>query len=102
VLLVSLAMLFHATSVLFLLAYPLMNVKFKTIHRWLSLIVLALIFIFKNQIYTFATQLFGKVREPDNNGAYMLFLLLVAFEFFIAVFVFEFVIIKHCKGNTNK
>ena len=86
ILLLSLAILFHKTSALFLIAYPLMNVKFKMFHRWLSLAVLALVFIFKSQIYTFATQLFGKIRVPDNNGSYMLFLLLVAIYVFCFIF----------------
>lgn len=82
----AIAIFFHSTSVIFLIAYPLMNIKFKQFHRWLSLGVLAFIFIFKNQIYDFATSLLGKDTPPDNNGAYMFFLLLTAIYVFCFIF----------------
>ena len=87
IIIVSIALLFHTTSILMLVAYPLMNVKFKMIHRWLSLIILAVIFVFKNQIFKIGVAIFGKNAEPDNNGAYMFFLILVAI--YILCFIFS-------------
>lgn len=83
---IAIAILFHSTSVIFLIAYPLMNIKFKQFHRWLSLGILAIVFIFKNQIYSLAISLFGKSTPPDNNGSYMLFLLLTAIYVFCFIF----------------
>lgn len=75
---VILAVVFHKTSILFLVAFPLMNIKFKQVHRWISLGILAFVFVFRTQIYSIAILLFGKTTKPDNNGAYVFFLALVA------------------------
>ena len=84
---VVLAISFHKTSILFLVAFPLMNIKFKQIYRWMSLGVLAVVFIFRTQIYMFAISLFGKTTKPDNNGSYMFFLALVVI--YILCFIYS-------------
>ncbi len=83
---IAFSMLFHTTSVLFLLAYPLMNIKFKMSHRWLSLVLLVFIFLFKEQIYNFAISLFGKTTKPDNNGSIIFFLVITAIYVFCFIF----------------
>lgn len=84
---VSIALLFHITSIFLLVMYPLMNIKFKMFHRWLSLVLLGGIFVFKAQIFKIGVALIGKNAKPDNNGAVTFFLILTAI--YVVCFMFS-------------
>ena len=78
------ASLFHATAIIFLIAYPLYYFKMGFNSRIASLIILLLIFIFRYQLFNILSPIFKEDALPDNNGALTLLLI------FVGIYVFCF------------
>lgn len=76
VLFVLLAWLFHSSSIIFLLAYPLYYFKPSKNIRLISVLILLITFLFRSQIYNFLVSIFNIDRGVDNNGSFGFFIFL--------------------------
>lgn len=87
ILLVLFSCLFHSTSIVFLLAYPIYHIKMNFQIRIVSFVFLPIIWILKKPIFLFLTGLFGFTPKIDNNNAITLFLVLCMVYLFCCFFV---------------
>lgn len=85
-LLVFLAWLFHSSSILFLVVYPLYHLKLKKWQRLLGIPVLVPLFLLRYRLFDFAVKLLGWSDKPDYNNSYRLFLVFVLVYLFCVVF----------------
>ncbi len=79
---VLIATLFHYSAAIYLLAYLLYNCRLPKGCRPLMVPLLIVIYMARYPIFTIASKLFKKNAVPDDNGAFMLFLV------FIMIFIF--------------
>lgn len=86
ILLILLAMCFHSTSVIFLLAYPIYHIKLNKMLRWTSVWMLPVVWMLKKPIFIIASQIFGREPSIDNNGAITLFLVFSVIYIFCVVY----------------
>lgn len=84
IIIVLLATLFHSSAIVFLIAYPIYFIKINKTGRLFSLVLIALVFIFRFQLFTILSKLLKDNAEIDNNGAINLFLV------FIVIYVYCF------------
>ena len=91
ILFILLASTFHITALVFLLSYPLYTIRIKKIYKYFMVVLVGIIFLFRNQIFILLMHLFNKGITPDNNGAINLFL------FFIALYIVLSLISKENK-----
>lgn len=86
---VALAMCFHTTAVLFILAYPLYYLKISKLIRAVSFVIPFLIYIFREPMFSIASRLIGLDLNIDKNNAINLFLLFMALYFFCSLYAKE-------------
>lgn len=75
VLTIAVATLFHYSSFVFLFAYVLYYIKIGKQFRWLSVIILPIIFIFRYPLFQVLSKIFQENARPDDNGSITLMLL---------------------------
>lgn len=85
-LVVCLAMLFHKTAWVFLLAYPAYHIPMKNTWRMLSLASLPVLFICRNPIFNIFKVLFKENAVADHNGASTLFVVFAMIYLFTILF----------------
>lgn len=86
VLTVFVASLFHYTSIIFLLAYPLYYIKVNNTGRVFSLVFLPIIYIFRYPLFSLLSRIFKDEALPDDNGAITLLLIFVLIYVFCVIF----------------
>ncbi len=79
---ILIATLFHYSAVIYLLAYPLYHLRLPKSYRPLMVPLLLVIYMARYPIFAVASKLFKKNAVPDDNGAFVLFLV------FIMIFIF--------------
>lgn len=85
-LLILLAALFHRTALVFLVAYPIYNMRMTRNKRIFSLIALGMVFIFREQIFMIVNTLLNLSLIIDNNNAWLLLFVLIAIYIYCTVF----------------
>lgn len=86
VLLILLAFTFHASAIFFLIAYPAYFFKIPKKFRFVSLIAVGVIFIFRVPLFIFLSGFLKDNAVIDNNGAITLFLIFVLIYIYCFVF----------------
>lgn len=96
-LLVGFASLFHSSAWLFLFAYPAYFIKLNKSWRFISVLVLGVVFAFRASIFPILCRWFGRGDAVmDNNGAVFLFLV------FVAIYIYVFLLDNdHGSGYLN-
>ncbi len=84
--LVILASTMHSSALVFLVAYPLYHIRLSQKLRLASIIALPVVFVLRTPIFMLFAGLFREGAQPDNNGAYQLFLVFVLIYIFCIVF----------------
>lgn len=79
---VVVAGLFHSSAYVFLIAYPLYNIKFSSNARWFSVMLLPIIYVLKDMLFAIFSKLFKDNASTEETGALTLFLV------FCLVYVF--------------
>lgn len=86
ILLIVVASLFHSSSLLFLIAYPVYNIKMTKKTRLWSLLAIPIILICQVPLLRLVLKLLGKSDYYiDNNGAYLLLVFFVGAYLFCAM-----------------
>lgn len=85
------ASLFHYSAILFLIAYPIYHIKLKKIVILFSLIIPAIVYIFKYPLFSILSKILKNNAVIDNNNSFVLFLV------FYMIYVFTVFF-----GNNNK
>lgn len=73
---VALAFFFHSSALYFLFAYPIFCINTPRWGRYLSLMLIPIVFVFRSQIFLLLSALFGKESRLNESSAFMLFLML--------------------------
>lgn len=78
ILCVALAISFHTTAIIFIVAYPLYYLKFKPVHFTFIIPVFILVFIFKTEIFLLIYPLYkGTAGEIENTNAYTMLIIMI-------------------------
>ena len=75
IILVILAMLFHRSAIIFLIAYPLYHLKMSVSVRWASVILMPIVFILKRPLFAIFSRIFKENAVAKNTGAGTLFII---------------------------
>lgn len=85
---VGLAMMFHTSSFILVLLYPLYHVRITKSWLWFVLPAMAMVYVFRDEIFSFALELLWKDYEvTKETGAFMILLLLVLFAVYSYIMV---------------
>lgn len=95
VLLVLVAFLFHSSAILFLIAFPVYYFPIKKKYRFITLLLIFVVFVFRTQLFYLLAPLLDDSAKADNNGALALFLV------FILVYIFCCYFSKDCKKDNG-
>lgn len=90
------ATLFHSSSILFLIAYPLYYLKIKKDYRWLTVLVLVISFVFKGPLFSVLSKILKEnavANEAVNTPTY--------FIVFSAVYIFCFTFAEDKEENNG-
>lgn len=88
---VVVATLFHYSAIVFFIAYPIFYIKLDKKMRILSLLLIALTFIFRKQLFVVLSKILKPEASITDNGAFSLFAV------FVIVYVYCFVFAKNDK-----
>lgn len=77
IILVTFAMLFHKSALIFYFAYPLYHFRISRKRLYLLIIPMIIIFIFRENIITFLTAIYDSNYQIVDTGAYNFLLLLI-------------------------
>lgn len=83
ILLVLLASTLHASSIIFLVAYPLFYIKQTGIVKLISIAVLPVVYIFRTPLFNLLSGIFKEDAVAKENGALTLFLVFVLIYIFL-------------------
>ncbi|MBV7508971.1 EpsG family protein [Bacillus sp. sid0103] len=84
---VALAMLFHTTAIIFIFAYPLYYVRFKSIHFLFIIPSLIIIFILKTKIFLLIYRLYrGAAGDIEATNAYTMLIVMILVLIFAYIF----------------
>lgn len=86
ILLVILAWLFHASAIVFLIAYPLYHLKMSSIWKLVSVITIPLVYIFREPLFEMFSVIFKEDAKIGDTGASTLFLVFVLIYVFLIFF----------------
>lgn len=95
-LLVLLATSFHYSAFLFIVSYPLYNIKLDKKHRCCSIGIIVIVYLVKARLFSLLSVLLKKDAVMDNNGAFVLFA-----TFFLIYIFGSFVIKEKDEGFLN-
>lgn len=87
--LVALATTFHSSAWVFLAAYPIYHFKMGKAISILTVFLPAISYVFRYPLFYLLSGLFKENAKPDDNGAFMLFLVFWLVYFFAVVFGHE-------------
>lgn len=83
ILLTLLASAFHASALVFLIAYPIYYIPAnKPILKFLSVPLLLIVYLLRNPLFSLFSRLFKENAQNDENGSFMLFF------FFTIIYIF--------------
>lgn len=85
ILLILLASLFHVTALCFLPAYFIYIIPVKSKYRFVTFMILALVFLLKDSLFQVLVRLMGRSTMPDYNGAITLFFVFTLIYIFCSV-----------------
>lgn len=88
---VAVATLFHYSAIVFFIAYPVYYIKIDKKMRILSLMLIALTFIFRKQLFVVLSKILKPEASTEDNGAFALFAV------FVMIYVYCFVFAKNDK-----
>ena len=77
---------FHASAVVFLIAYPLYHVNLNKGMQIASIFILPITFLLRVPLFNVLSKILKKDAEIDNNGAFFLFAVFSAVYIFIILF----------------
>lgn len=78
ILCVALAMSFHTTAIIFVVAYPLYYLRLRLIHIYLIVLVFILVFIYRSEIFLLIYHLYkGIAGEAESTNAYTMLTVMV-------------------------
>lgn len=83
---VGLAMTFHKSAAIFLVAYPVYHVKLNKPLRWCSCAVPAFVYLFRHPLFALAGKVYPAYAVPDYNGSYRLFVVFCLIYLFCCIF----------------
>lgn len=83
---VIIAMFFHSSSVVFLVAYPIYHLKMSFQKRIVSIMVMPIVYIFRTPLFMFLGSFFKDNMQLDNNGSIKLLLLFIIIYLFCVMF----------------
>jgi len=86
---VIVASLFHASAVIFLVAYPLFYLRVEKRTRYFSILLLPVVFLFRKPLFVVFSQIFKDHATITSTGAGTLFLFFSMVYCFCTVFVDE-------------
>lgn len=81
------ATMFHYSSVVFLVAYPLYHVKLSRNMRLMMVPVLGAVYVFRTPLFTILSKVFKDNAVPDNNNALTLLLVFTLMFLFGTMFL---------------
>ncbi len=84
--LVLLAVTFHKSAIIFLIAYPLYRLKMDKARRWLTVILIPIIFIFKRPLFAIFSKIFKENAVADETGAGTLFVIFTLIYIFCIIY----------------
>ncbi len=76
--LVILASFFHSSAIVFLIAYPLYNIKQTKLIKIASFIIIPIVYVFRVPLFTILSRIFKDDAVIEDTGALTLFLVFVA------------------------
>lgn len=86
ILLVLLATTFHSSALVFLFAYPLYRIKISRTFRWLTLLVIPIVFFLRTPLFYLLAPLLKENAIVDNNGAITLLIVFILIYIFCIFF----------------
>lgn len=86
ILTVLLAMTFHKSAILFLVAYPVYHFPMNRYLRWVTCVLPAAVYVLRYQLYALAGRFYAAYAVPDYNGSYRLFAVFYLVYLFCCVF----------------
>jgi len=72
-LLVLLAMTFHKTAIVYLIVYPVYHIKLEKNLRWLSVVLIPIVYIFRYPLFAILSKIFKENAVATENDSGMLF-----------------------------
>lgn len=86
---VIVASLFHASAIIFLVAYPLYYLRVEKKNRYYSILLLPVLFLFRKPLFVVFSRLFKDQATITSTGAGTLFLIFTIVYCFCTVFIDE-------------
>lgn len=106
ILTVFLAMLFHSSSVVLFLMYPMYHLKIESKNAWLAIPVIGVMYVFNQQIFMFVLQFMDdkygeRYGDFEGSGAMTMLILFVLFALYAFVAVDEDKLNEEDRGLRN-
>lgn len=95
ILIVLVATFFHSSAFLFIFAYPLYYIKISKKSRWISVVILMLVFVFNGPLFTLLSKAFKSNAQIHETGALTFFLI------FSLIYIFCFLVAEENKKNNG-
>lgn len=83
---VLIATTFHYSSIIFLIAYPLYRFKIKKSWRWFSVVLIPIIYVFKNPLFKIFSKIFKDDAVATETGAGTLFVIFTLIYIFCIIY----------------
>ena len=92
---VLLASSFHASSILFLIAYPLYYLKIPPQNRWITVVCLIVVYFFRTPIFMVLSKILKDDAVINESGAVTFFIV------YVAVYIFCFLFAENNERNNG-
>ena len=86
ILLVLVTCFIHYSAFIFFIAYPLYYIKISKQTRWITLLIIPVVYLFRYQFFDLFSKLFRENATANETGAYTLLLVFCAIYVFCIVF----------------
>lgn len=86
ILLVLFASTFHSSSIIFLVAYPLYYLKLSDKSKFLFVLTIPVVYVFRTPIFNIASKIFKESAGTEETGAFTLFLVFFLIYIFLIFF----------------
>lgn len=88
-LIILLSFLFHSSSLIFILAYPLYHLKLSSVKKMFFALAVPVVFVIKEPLFTLFSKLYKENATVDETGAITLFLVFFLVYLFLIFFCRE-------------
>lgn len=95
VLLIALAWTFHSSAAIFLIAYPLYNIKLNKSNRYITILAIPIIYLLRYPLFNVFSKLFQEKAVATETGAIMLLV------FFCLIYIFCMIFMDHDDAEQN-